>query len=258
MTTPQRDESVLASRLDAIATRWSLVQQAHASGTPGNATTARQALVLRYARSIRRYVGGMLRNPEDADELAQEVVVRLMQGDFAGADPNRGRFRDLLKTAVRNMVHNHWAKANRRKTADANLDEVAGSSDPQDAKWDAEWQQNILEHAWAALLQFESQNPNNPAHTLLRLRTEFPQAASEQLAEKLSQKTRTPLRADTCRQMLRRARLRFAEAIVTEIGIGLADPTPSRVAEELAVVGLLEHVKDFLPNDWASTGVLRE
>jgi hypothetical protein len=58
--------------------------------------------------------------------------------------------------------------------------------------------------------------------------------------------------------MLRRARLQFAEAIVTEIGIGLADPSPARVAEELAAIGLLEHVKDFLPDDWAATGVLRE
>ena len=90
-----------ASRLDAIATRWSLVRDAHLTGVPQNATAARQALVLRYAKSIRRYVGGMLKNSEDADELAQDVVMRLMKGDFGGADANRGRFRDLLKTAVR-------------------------------------------------------------------------------------------------------------------------------------------------------------
>jgi hypothetical protein len=45
---------------------------------------------------------------------------------------------------------------------------------------------------------------------------------------------------------------------VTEIGIGLADPSPARVAEELAAIGLLEHVKDFLPDDWDATGVLRD
>ena len=42
------------SRLDAIATRWSLVRAAHASGKPEDAAAARQALVLRYARAIRR------------------------------------------------------------------------------------------------------------------------------------------------------------------------------------------------------------
>jgi RNA polymerase sigma factor (sigma-70 family) len=258
MTTPHGDESVLASRLDAIATRWSLVVQAQPGGDTGNAVAARQALVLRYARSIRRYVGGLLKNAEDADELAQDVVVRLMRGDFAGADPNRGRFRDLLKTAVRNMVHNHWARTNRRKSAAVDLDAVAGAADMQDGRWEAEWRQNVLEHAWAALARLEAQNPKGPAHTLLRLRTDFPDDTSEQLAAKLGEKTGVPIRADACRQMLRRARLQFAEVLVTEVGIGLADPTPARVAEELAAVGLWEHVKDFLPEDWATTGVLRE
>lgn len=251
-----RHESVLASRLEAIPTRWSLVQQAYATG-PQTATAARQALVLRYAKSIRRYVGGMVKNAEDADELAQDVVMRLMKGDFGGADPTRGRFRDLLKTATRNMVHNHWAKSNRRKTADTDLN-LVGKEDESDPRWDAEWQANVLDHAWAALKDAERKTPTSPAYTLLKLRAENPDATSDELAEKLSAKTKSPVRADACRQMLRRARLRFAEALVTEIGVGLADPSPARVAEELAALGLLGYVQDFLPSDWASTGELKE
>lgn len=250
-----RHESQLASRLEGIDTRWSLIRDAHAAGGPQTATAARQALVLRYAKSIRRYVGGMVKSQADADELAQDVVMRLMKGDFGGADPNRGRFRDLLKTAVRNMVHNHWTKANRRKTADADLT-LIGREDADDPIWTAEWQANVLGHAWAALKEFERKNPASTAHTLLRLRAEFPDATSDDLAAKLSSKTKAAVKADACRQMLRRARLRFAEALVTEIGIGLADPTPARVAEELAALGLLEYVKDFLPDDWAATGSL--
>jgi DNA-directed RNA polymerase specialized sigma24 family protein len=254
---PDRYESQLASRLEAIATRWSLIRDAHAGGAPLNVTAARQALVLRYAKSIRRYVGGIVKKADDADELAQDVVMRLMKGDFGGADPNRGRFRDLLKAAVRNMVHNHWAKANRRKTADADLG-LVGKEDADDLAWTAEWQANVLDLAWSALKEFERKNPANPAHTLLKLRTEFPDATSDELAEKLSQKTKTTVRADACRQMLRRARLRFAEAVVTEVGVGLADPSPARVADELAALGLLEYVRDFLPDDWAATGSLKE
>ena len=252
-----RHESQLASRLEGIATRWSLIRDAHAGGTPQTATAARQALVLRYAKSIRRYVGGIVKKTDDADELAQDVVMRLMKGDFAGADPNRGRFRDLLKTAVRNMVHNHWGKANRRKTADADLN-LVGKEDTDDPAWTAEWQANVLDLAWSALKEFERKNPTNPAHTLLRLRAEFPDATSDELADKLSKKTKAAVRADACRQMLRRARLRFAEALVTEVGVGLADPSPARVAEELAALGLLEYVKDFLPDDWATSGTLAE
>ncbi|CAN5198620.1 hypothetical protein BH11PLA2_BH11PLA2_47920 [soil metagenome] len=246
-------ESQLASRLEAIPTRWSLVHGANATDATMDATVARQALVLRYARAIRRYVGGIVTKSDDADELAQDVIMRLMKGDFAGADQARGRFRDLLKTAVRNMVRNHWAKSNRRRTADADPDHAADTSDPA---WDHEWQANVLDHAWAALREAERQNPVVPSYTLLRLRTEFPDAPSEELAEKLAARTGTTVRSDACRQMLRRARLRFSEALVTEIGIGLADPSPTRVAEELASLGLLDYVKDFLPSDWAVRGEL--
>ena len=245
----------MRSRLDAIATRWTLVRDAHAAGRPQDAAVARQALVLRYARSVRRYVGAMVKNADDADELAQEVVVRLLKGDFAGADPDRGRFRDLLKTAVRNMVHNHWAKANRRRPAAVDLDAVA-TDDRPDADWLGAWQQNVLDHAWSALKDHERTHPGHPAHALLRLRAEFPDDTSDQLAARLSAKTGTPVRADACRQMLRRARLRFATLLVDEVELGLADPTPDRVQEELAALGLLDHVREFMPDDWTARGRL--
>ena len=155
------------------------------------------------------------------------------------------------------MVHNHWAKANRRKTADADLD-LVGKDAEDDPRWEAEWQANVLDHAWSALKEAEKKSPTSPAYTLLKLRAEFPDATSDELAEKLGVKTKSTVRADACRQMLRRARLRFAEALVTEIGVGLSDPSPVRVAEELAALGLLGYVQDFLPTDWATSGELKE
>jgi RNA polymerase sigma factor (sigma-70 family) len=243
----------IPGRIDAISTRWSLIRVAHTGDR--DAQAARAALVLRYAKSVRAYVGGLLKSRDDADELAQEVVVRLLKGDFAGADPTRGRFRDLLKTAARNMVRNFWEKQNRRRPVDADLSLVAGAESPGDP-WLAAWQRTILDHVWAALKEVEKANPKNPAHALLRLRTEFPDLTSEQLAEKLSAKIGTPVRPDTCRQMLRRARLKFAELLVEEIRLGLDDPSPARVEEELTALELLEYVGDFLPADWKQRGEL--
>jgi hypothetical protein len=42
------------------------------------------------------------------------------------------------------------------------------------------------------------------------------------------------------------------------IELGLADPSPDRVTEELAALGLLEYVRDFLPPDWSARGKLVE
>ena len=234
------------SRLDAIPTLWSVVRGAHAAGAPASAVAARQALVLRYAKAIRRYVGGVVRCESDADELAQEVVVKLMTGDFGGADPDRGRFRDLLKAAVRNLTRNHWAKQTRRRGTDAAVGRLAAPDEAADA-WDAEWRRTVLDHAWATLQSHERANPTPPTFTLLRLRADCPDATGDELAAALAAKTGRPVRADACRQLLRRARLRFADALVPELRAGLADQSPARVTEELAALGLLEYVKEMLP-----------
>jgi hypothetical protein len=170
-----------------------------------------------------------------------------MAGDFGGADPTRGRFRDLLKTAVRNMAHNHWAKANRRRGVDLDLSLVGADASRADAEWDAAWRQTVLDHAWTALKGHERENPGSLPYTVLKLRSDFPDADSQELAAKLAAKTGQPVRADACRQMLRRARVRFAELLLQEISGGLSEPSQERVAEELAALGLLEYVKDFLP-----------
>ena len=72
---------------------------------------ARNVLVLRYLPAMRRYIAALLRGGPDADDVTHDVVVRLLSGDFAGADPARGRFRDLLKTAIRNIVRNQIGRA---------------------------------------------------------------------------------------------------------------------------------------------------
>src|SRR4029077_16105146 len=90
-----------------IATQWSLVLLAH-HGPISAAGEARNELVLKYRRAIRAYLGAMLRDDHAADELTQDAVMRLLSGDFAGATPEKGRFRNYLKVAVRNMARTYW------------------------------------------------------------------------------------------------------------------------------------------------------
>lgn len=236
----------LSLRLDGIQTRWSMIQRAHADSVL-SATEARQALVMRYSSAIRRYVMAMAGPQDDAEEISQDVVVKLLKGDFAGADQQRGRFRDLLKTAVRNTVRNYWRREKRRGAVDYDIDQMPEQMPADDDPWLDGWRSNVLDLTWAALEQYQRQRPGRVAYSLLRLRTKYPDDRSEQLASRLSDELDHPVTATAVRQQLRRARLRFAEFLVREIADGIDDPTPDRIQDELISLGLFEYVKDLLP-----------
>ena len=74
-------------RIDAIQTRWSLVRNAHSPGAAQSAEDARRMLVMRYIPAIRRYVGAIVKDAEEADDLAQDFAMRLMKGDSPGPIP---------------------------------------------------------------------------------------------------------------------------------------------------------------------------
>ncbi len=241
-------ERPVSVNLENINTLWSLVRQAH--GETG--TDARRMLVMRYSSAIRNFVRVVVRNDDLADELAQDAIVRLLKGDFAGADPNRGRFRDLLKVAIRNMARNYWAKENRRTGVNYDVDLIGTDAceSKLDDMWAKSWRENLLRIAWAKLKEFETNQPNSSAYRVLRLRTEFPGASSQELAGRLSEEIGRRVAADTLRQQLRRARVRFAEFLVEEIADGLVQPSADLVQDELINLGLYESVRDTLPEAW--------
>jgi DNA-directed RNA polymerase specialized sigma24 family protein len=246
----QTPEQPASSRLDEIATEWGLLQQAHQEGE--GARAARNAVVLRYARAIRTYVGALIKEPQDADEVAQEVLVRLLRGQFAAASPERGRFRRMLAVAAHNLVRNYWQRKRRQTGVDLDVQTVADEDTTQaaDAEAAATWRQAMLDLAWRALEEFERAHPGNIAWTVLRLRADLPEADSEGLAIRLSERTGRHFRAEAMRQQLRRARKRFAQMLLDEVGRTLDDPTPGAIEEELIEVGLMEYVQDFLPEGW--------
>jgi RNA polymerase sigma-70 factor (ECF subfamily) len=245
------DESdTISQRLDSMTTRWSLVRRAHQASIL-SAGQARNELVLRYSSAIRSYVRAILRDEARADELAQDAVVRLLSGDFAGADPNRGRFRDLLKVSVRNMARNHWEKENRRRPASVDVEDVAATnSASEDSAWLSSWRQNALDLTWSAMESFERSQPGSSAVAILRLRARFPDASSDELAQRLTEKTGQSISPEALRQQLRRARVKFAELLIAEIADGLENAAPDDVEEELAALGLMDYVRDLLPADW--------
>ena len=247
-------------RLDEIVTQWSLLRLSHEDSVT-MAGPARNALVLRYSGAIRKYIGAMMRDDSDADEVAQDVVVRMLKGDFAAADPARGRFRDLLKTAVRNMVRTYWSRKQRRTGAGLDVELLGEADDGGEAstgEWDQTWQRSVLDMTWKALEDYERSAAGSVAYQVLRLRSDHPDDDSEQLAQRLSSVTGKSFKAAATRQQLRRARLRFAQLLIEELSRGLADASPERIEEELVDLELMPYVRDFLPPDWRTTGQLQE
>jgi DNA-directed RNA polymerase specialized sigma24 family protein len=240
----------LPQRLESMVTRWSLVRVAHDASTVP-ASKARNELVLRYSDATKNYIRGIVRDEASAEEIAQNAVLRMLSGDFAGADPNRGRFRDLLKVAARNMVRNHWAKEKRRRAAALDVESLEETNEPDDAEaWVSNWRQNTLDLTWKALEKFERSRPGSHAYTLLKLRAGFPDASSEELAERLSEAVDEKVTSEAARQKLRRARVKFAELLVDEVADGLQNPSADEVEEELAALGLIEYIRKLLPSEW--------
>ena len=234
--------------LGNIRTQWSLVQRAHLDDQSG--LQAMHTLVMRYAPAIARFVRIVVRDESLAEELAQEAMVRLLKGDFAGADPRRGRFRDLLKTAIRNMARNYWAKENRRKSADIDPDLVEMEDDSGlDRKWSQEWRERTMVLAWQKLESFSTEKKND-YYRVLKVRSQFPDDSSVSLAEHLSNKYGKEVKPDSLRQQLKRARTKFVEFLLMEIAEGLSEPSPELIHDELIALDLYLSVKESLPSQY--------
>lgn len=238
------------SRIDALVTNWSVFRMAHGQPNP-QADRARHDMVLRYAAAIRKYVHAIVRNDTDADELSQDVIVRMLKGDFAGADPSRGRFRDFLKTVIRNMARNYWERQNRRRPINSDIAELE-LPELAPVDWDEVWRNELLGQVWRALKDEEAKKPTGMVHTLLKLRVGYPDDSSEQLAQRLGELVGEEIRADAVRQKLRRARLRFAELLVSEVAHGLRAASADEVEQELMELNLFQQVQPLLPENWKS------
>jgi len=227
-----------ALRLDEISTRWSQL------GDP-------VAFCLRYAQPIRAYLAAIIDHDHDADDVAQEFLARIVQQGFPRIDPDRGRFRDYLKRAVRNAALTHLRRPAAKLLDSKTLERVAANQapppDPADVAWIGQWRSCLLDQAWRELDRHQQRSPGNLFHTVLQISAAHPDEDSEQQAARASAATGQPLRADAFRKQRSRAREMFATVLCAEVSKTLDQPTRDRVEEELAELGLLDLVREYLP-----------
>lgn len=227
----------MTERIEGISTRWSAIHDV-------------DHFVARYSNAVLAYLRAFL-GPNEADDVAQDLFLEVARTGFTRASPDRGRFRDYLKTITRNAALTYLRKQSREpKTTDANaLQHTVDDADAQDA-WLSDWRACLLNRAWAALEDHERRSPGNLFWTVLRLSVDHADEDSATLADRASAIAGRAIRADAFRQQLRGARLLFARLIVREVVVTLDEATPTTLEEELAETGLLLHVLPFLPADW--------
>ncbi len=231
-----------------MQTLWTLVCKAH-QGTDEDGRAAREALLERYGGAVNRYLLGAVRDADAADDLAQEFAVKFLRGDFRNADPEQGRFRSFLKTALFRLVVDY-----QRRRKQQHLPMNSCTPEPEvndsppfdsDAAFLQSWRNELLARAWAALEQIE-QTDGQPFYTVLRFRAEHANLSSAQMSEQLSTQLGRPISAANVRQMLHRSRDRFAELLLEEVGQSLEKPTTEQITEELIDLSLLDYCRPAL------------
>jgi RNA polymerase sigma-70 factor (ECF subfamily) len=233
-------------RLSEIATRWTLLREAHNESRSDRADLW-DVLVTRYLGAAYRYLRAIVGDPALAEDLTQEFALNFLKGRFHKADPRRGRFRDYLKTSLFHLVRDHYRRQAKTTAGELSHDPV----DPRETAAETErvflqsWRNELLAKTWTRLAE-EEQRTGQPYHTVLRLRVDQPDAASQDLAGLLAESADRPMSADNFRQLVHRAREKFANGLLQAVSETLDNPTKDELMEELADLDLWAYCRKFV------------
>jgi RNA polymerase sigma-70 factor (ECF subfamily) len=239
-------EQGINRELSQLSTCWSVVRRAH-SGPEEERAAARADLLTRYGGAVSRYVHGALRDPEEAEEVCQEFALRFLRGDFHRANPNAGRFRDFIKTALIRLVSRHvgYRRAAPCSLATDVADRVPTPEEQAEQEFLQSWRAELLSRAWQALQRLREKK-RSPFYDVLRLRVDHDDLSMEDLAKQLSARLSRAVKPDTFRQILYRARQRFARFLLVEVAESLATPSAEAIEAELADLHLLKYCRSAL------------
>jgi RNA polymerase sigma-70 factor (ECF subfamily) len=191
----------------------------------------------------------ILRDGDAAAELAQEFAVRVLRGDFRHADPTRGRFRDFVRTAALNLVHDYYRrrKAHPPTRSDEAFEPVAPPAEPEatDVEFLMSWRMELFLRAMAALADYQERT-GRPYHDIINLRTSNPQLTSAELAAHLSTRSGKPVGDVWVRQNLRRARGCLADLLLDEVSASLGDASIEELEQELIALDMLGYCREGL------------
>jgi len=236
------------SRLSRIETLWSVVIRANDVADSG-ASTAQQQLLDRYGGAIRRYLLGALRNEDAADEVFQEFALKFVRGDFAKANPDKGRFRQFVKTVIYRLVIDYQRRQQKGRRhvdlADVRADGEPTVTDQMEADFANSWRSELLARTWSAMEARETET-GKPLYTVLRVRVDHPDMRSAELANELTNRLGREVKAGNARVLVHRSRELFAELLLDFVEESLQSRTEGELEQELIELDLLSYCRPAL------------
>jgi RNA polymerase sigma factor (sigma-70 family) len=208
------------SHISRIQTRWSIVLQAKQTGSELAGALARAELVSRYNGAVYRYLRRLLGNAQDAEDLSQDIALKILDGAFAGANPVKGRFRDYVKAIVINSVRSHRSKEARNNARLRDLDEkglndLIDKGEAEDV-WEESVRDDLISQALKRLADYD-QNSTQPYSALLNWKLQNPFADSAEMARFLERQTGKSVTAANARKLLQRSREKLAELLLSTV-----------------------------------------
>ena len=224
--------STPSDHLTDLETSWTTIRNAHIPGPEGQA--AMRELIGRYHDAVERYLRLKLRDQNLADEVFQEFWTKLLTRKLAGADHNKGRFRDYLRTVLHRLIIDHFRG---RRLAALPPGDLLDPSVP-DADYDQVWREAVIKRVWSRLESHEASTPKNRYASVLHLRVGNPDAQIEEIAKQLSDQVGTSITPEAFRKTLQRARGKFLELLIQELRETIHPATPEDIEEEINDLGL--------------------
>jgi len=230
------EESTSASQsgqhLTDLPTSWTMIRTAHTPGPAGQAAMAE--LIGRYHDAVLRYLRLKLRDANLADEVFQEFWTKLLTHKLAGADHNKGRFRDYLRTVLHRLIIDHFRTRKLQALPPGDLLDP----DVPDADYDRVWREAVLKRALLRLETYEASTPNNRYATVLRLRRDNPKQSIDEIARKLGEQVGVKVTPESFRKTLQRARAKFFELLIQELKETIHPATEEDIEDEIQALGL--------------------
>ncbi len=238
--------------ISRISTIWTLVRQAHASADGELRESAQEELLERYSGAIYRYLLKLEGNVEAADELFQEFAVGFIQGRYRHANPEKGRFRDYVKTSVIRLVQRHRRQQPRDLLVGEGVpDAVSPELTPNESlelAFRESCREELLAEAWQRL-RLEQETEGHNYFTVLDYRARNPDATSDQAAADLSREVPgSSFTAASVRKTLQRARVRFAEILLDQLRSLLDSDSVEDLEQELVDLQLHAWCRSALPS----------